>query len=123
MSHPKTRKRAIAVWTMTMTIARGWRPNLSCCSYEGRPRSGLDGLLSLETRTFSPIFSPTRLIQTDPASSSLNEVAYPWGYRTRLDVTGRVAMQKVEGSSPFIRFENPRKSRVFVLEEDNVGPR
>jgi hypothetical protein len=24
-------------------------------------------------------------------------------------------MQKVEGSSPFIRFENPRKSGVFVL--------
>jgi hypothetical protein len=25
-----------------------------------------------------------------------------------------LAMQKVEGSSPFIRFQNPRKSGVFV---------
>ena len=26
-----------------------------------------------------------------------------------------LAMQKVEGSSPFIRFENPRKSGVFLF--------
>jgi hypothetical protein len=32
-------------------------------------------------------------------------------------------MQKVEGSSPFIRFENPRKSGVFVCRHDYVSPR
>jgi hypothetical protein len=35
---------------------------------------------------------------------------------------GRVAMQKVVGSSPIIRLQNPRKSGVFVLLVDNVSP-
>jgi hypothetical protein len=44
-----------------------------------------------------------RLIQPDPASSSLSDLAQPWACSTNLGVSGRVAMQKVEGSSPFIR--------------------
>jgi hypothetical protein len=60
-------------------------------------------LLSVQTRTFSQTFSPTRLIQPDPASPSLADSAQPCGRWTSLDVYGRVAMQKVEGSSPFIR--------------------
>jgi hypothetical protein len=32
-------------------------------------------------------------------------------------------MQKVEGSSPFIRFKNPRKAGVFVWKIDDMCPR
>jgi hypothetical protein len=32
-------------------------------------------MLSVQTRTFSPTFSPTRVIQPDPASSSLGDLA------------------------------------------------
>jgi hypothetical protein len=36
------------------------------------------------------------------------------GLSERARTVARIAMRKVEGSSPFIRFKNPRKSGVFV---------
>jgi hypothetical protein len=61
-------------------------------------------MLSVQTRTFSPTFSPTRLIQTDPASSLLDDLAQPCACWTNVSVSGRVAMQEAVGSSPTIRF-------------------
>ncbi len=86
----------------------GARWRTSPCSFivSGRmPSSPTSSLLSVRTRIFSPFFSRTRPIQSDSAlSSCLSHLAQPCRYWFSRNLSGRVAMQKVEGSSPIIRF-------------------
>jgi hypothetical protein len=82
--------------------------------FHGRDRFIGSVFLSVQIRTFSPTFSRTRLIQPDPTSSSLGDLAQPCGCWTSLGVSGRVAMQKVVGSNPIIRFQKAPLGGFFV---------
>ena len=70
-------------------------------------------MLSAQTLSFSQTFSQSTLNWTDLTSRYSHDLAQTHGLRTSLRRFGLVAMQKVVGSSPIIRSQNPRKSGVF----------
>jgi hypothetical protein len=101
-------------WTMTVASASRRRGQFELPARTEGTTKRLSICCLCRHELFSPTFSPTRLIQTDPASSLLDDLAQPCACCTSIDASGRVAMQKVEGSSPFIRSQEPAGNGGFL---------
>jgi hypothetical protein len=90
-------------WTMTVASASRRRGQFELPARTEGTTKRLSICCLCRHELFSPTFSPTRLIQTDPASSLRDDLAQPCACCTSIDASGRVAMQEVVGSSPIIR--------------------